>query len=747
MIDKWFKKDLDRIFDKHQVAVFIDESKKAGFLLDTVKDNYRVFTANDEIQELFSKYQIEKNRDKGGKFLVYTQTPKDRLKFVREYCETNGHVEIKYLHNYIKEKVHKSLGLNLNLEKDELISAAKISLGKDQTYWMDLSHKGASEIFEMKKELLPFLNDPEGYIKKFDATVSEIFYKKVNNLLDQDYIKKPPKTLANEVANKIFEGLAYNKSNKILTQVYLNWLDSISYKSSLEGYLKKYKLPDHIDIWNVHSLHPFTQIDELWLKDLGNDLFNRNKIADLLPKIKQRVQNKQITSPGTHCWKEINTLLEFDEKGIASLTTFEECVKYYTNKFFKIDQAIRNLYTCYLDRKELLEPFQEYYRNLSNIFLEKWFNYFEQYKQNQTGTIQQIIENSKSKTAIIVGDGVTYEIAQNIINKVSKEYGVNNDDKPDYMLADIPSETEHNMSQLYVSGGEDYTIHKDREKYLNKHFEDKDIGYIHLEDVSEATDKHHYLICTYKDIDDVGEKLQQRALKFFPEIEEVFAKSIEQLLRNGYRKVYLVTDHGFVLTGILSSSDKIEVDFTGKVHKSERYIRTVNKQEINKNLFIETEQKYKGFNYLYFSKTLNPFKTPGVYGYSHGGISPQELIIPFVCWESSLSETGTLSVSISNKGDLESVTGENFQIGIKAETDTVDLFTTERKIILMFFSRGKQISKSEIITINKDQEITGNYTFRGHEKIEIKLLDANTKEQLDKAVVKQDKARDLKGLL
>lgn len=38
------------------------------------------------------------------------------------------------------------MNLNLHLEKEDLISAAKVSVGKDQSYWMDLSHKGDTEV-------------------------------------------------------------------------------------------------------------------------------------------------------------------------------------------------------------------------------------------------------------------------------------------------------------------------------------------------------------------------------------------------------------------------------------------------------------------------------------------------------------------------------------------------------------------------------------------------------------------------
>ncbi len=186
MIDKWFKNDLQSIYANHSVAVFIDESGDAEFLLKTVKGEFTIHQANSEVEELHVKYLIEKAQPTHEKFLVYTRSKKDELKFIREYCETCGCLEIRYLQNYIKDKVHQTLNLNINLPKEELLAAAKVSVGKDSTYWMDLSHKGATEIFDLNKELLPFVHDPDTYSKeKYDAQLRETFYRKVNDLLGQ----------------------------------------------------------------------------------------------------------------------------------------------------------------------------------------------------------------------------------------------------------------------------------------------------------------------------------------------------------------------------------------------------------------------------------------------------------------------------------------------------------------------------------------------------------------------------------
>jgi len=419
-----------------------------------------------------------------------------------------------------------------------------------------------------------------------------------------------------------------------------------------------------------------------------------------------------------------------------------ECIEFYTKHLYKVDQSMRRLYTEFIENRTILEPYQEYYKNIIIIFLDKWFKYFDEYEQNQTGTLDRIIQNNTQKTAVIVGDGVTYEAAQNVVALVSSEFKLSND----VILVDTPSETENNMSQIYISTGEVKPTLQKREQFLANEHSDKDIGFVYLEDVTEDT-QHQYLVCQYKDIDTLGDKMNNTALKYFPEAEKYFAQKIEMLLNNGYKKVYLITDHGFVLTGHLRESDKVVADFSGQVKKAERYIRTVEKQNVDRAMFIEKEQSYGEYNWLYFSTTMSPFKTVGAYGFSHGGLSPQELITPFLCWETEKQDVNSLSASITNKSDLASVMGALYSIKIKADSSEDDLFSQERKVYLLFFANGKQISKSDIITLTSGSVVTKEYPFDGYDEIEVQLLDITSKEQLDKAVIKKDNARDLGGLL
>jgi hypothetical protein len=135
-----------------------------------------------------------------------------------------------------------------------------------------------------------------------------------------------------------------------------------------------------------------------------------------------------------------------------------------------------------------------------------------------------------------------------------------------------------------------------------------------------------------------------------------------------------------------------------------------------------------------------------LYGFSHGGLSPQEIITPYFIWERSEGLIGTLPVGIENKEELKDVTGELFSIKLKADRGTDDLFSVERKIYLVCFANNMQVSRSDIFAVQQMELITKEFTFEGYQEIEVQILDASTKQQLDRAVVKKNNDRDLGGL-
>ena len=395
MIDKWFAEDIEKILKEKTRIVISSGGENAQFLNTLIPVQYPVLKTDNEIEELKAKYTIEKDFP-DQKVIIFTSTPRENLKFVREYCETCGCIEIKYLHNYVKEKVHSKLGLNLQLATDEIVTAAKISVGKSADYWIDIVHKGGERIFDIGNEILPFLHNPEDYCKKLDKQVKKEFFSRLNHWLERENIEQPPATLAKAAAKKILGSLVSDKGEKRFKEVYKSWADSKQYEKSYKQYVEEETIPFDVDIWAVDISHPFVNIDKSWLIEIAKHLDDKEFIKKKLEIIKKRAADTAGQKLTPTLWNDVLCVLTFDTSQINGLNTIDDIVRYYTNTFYKLDAAVRRLYCEFLNENEIIPPFQEHYNRILIQLLDKWFASFKNYKENQAGLLDELISSQKN---------------------------------------------------------------------------------------------------------------------------------------------------------------------------------------------------------------------------------------------------------------------------------------------------------------------------------------------------------------
>jgi len=228
-------------------------------------------------------------------------------------------------------------------------------------------------------------------------------------------------------------------------------------------------------------------------------------------------------------------------------------------------------------------------------------------------------------------------------------------------------------------------------------------------------------------------------------LSNLLTEKIQLLLNMGYHQVHLVTDHGFVLTGILDEADKIDPITAGKKEVHERFVRTIDKQ--TDKGWLSFEKPYGEFNYVYAAKSHRPFKSKGVYGFSHGGFTPQEIIIPNFVFSKEAAATKGLEITILNKKELSEVTGELFGLKIQATAKVDDLFSASRKIQVLLYANNITYSSSNIISMATETTQSFDFSFGGHSEIIAVVVDASTQEQIDSVKIKKSNARDLGGLL
>lgn len=740
MLDRWFIEDIQKGLETARRFVIIDPEQKCGFLLKHLKKKKlaTILNAHTEIDELKVKYEIEKDYN-GQKAIIYTTTPLDDLVWIREYCETGGRLIITYLHRYISEKVDQNLRTELQqTDPDEIIGIGKTSIGRDNKFWKLVIETG--EIFSIE-EILGFLKSPENKFNSWDKEAQNLFIDFLSQNTEFSLANKPPKTVADELTKALFDNLISEGDNTFFNDLYRNWVDSKTYEASLKRYVKSYKLPSELNIWNVPSNHPFKEVDLKWIKELSENTDDKKWIQSKLPKINERSKEAVLSIMNVGWWEDNHTLFDFDISSVARIQSIDDAIDYYRSTFHKVDNAVRHLYTAFLAQKKILKPIQEYYQQLAMQFLDKWFTYFIiQYKENQTGLLKNIVEKNDTLLAIIVGDAISFEVSQEIAQKLGSDYNIDSN----VICGNYPSETENCMSRLFSATGEILSDRNKRQEALQKET-GQSIEFLELDDLSVAHTPNDYTVFYSADVDELSEKQNQGALKYYGDFIDNIGDKIDTLFGCGYRTVFLVSDHGFVLTGILDEADKVEIEARGG-KKAERYYLAKDKAAKISNNILEIKEPYGESDYQYYSKSMNPFRTRGAYGFSHGGITPQELLIPFLKIEKSLGQYNQLDISIANKTDLKDNVGDIYELKIQAGESTGDMFSNQRKIILVFVKEKKEFNRSSIITINAGDEKLKEFTFGEHDEFNILVIDAQTMVTLDSCKINRQIARDLGSL-
>lgn len=745
MTEQWLIQDIKKLLQHHNRVVLLDPTGQCNFVLPILQQNQiNVIQTDDNITEQWQQEKEElllrhgaETTFKDQPLVFYTNRQQDKLSFLYDYCFTHGCLDLSHPQEWLKKKIFTHTGLQVQLDNPMLLSAAKLGIGKDLAWWKKIV-QNLEEVINLDDELLPFVHNPNDYLNTKDADIKRLFEEKLHELLGQQYLTKPAKTLAEEVVKRMLDGLANNEIPETLLALYYKWADSATYRPSLETYIRNYRLNGASNPWNAHPDHCFEKLDLLALKQIAENVRDKSFVGDKLQKLKKRIFSSKAQLFVPNWWRDVWTLFHADTNPLSSCNNLNVFIEYYTSTFAKVDRAIRNLYEKFLSDANIIRPLQEYYEGLNHLLLQTWFGFYAEYKSDQQGYLQKLFSAAKPKTAVIVGDGVRYEIADFVATELQKHFKV---DKQ-IMMADMPSETEHNMSALYVGNNKVVPLHKDREVSLTQ-TAGRTIVYMPLEQLNYGT-AADYIVLTYKDIDSAGEKLQQAAIKLFTEFEAVLVNKITLLLNIGYQQVYLITDHGFVLTGLLDEADKIDPNAAGKKEVHERFIRTVDKQANTE--WLAFEKPYGEYEYVYAAKNDRPFKSKGVYGFAHGGFTPQEIIIPKFKFLKIKSQTSQLDVFISNKTDLNEVPSELFLIILDAPKAPTDLFGGVRKVQIKLYAGNKEYQCSDIISIDANSMVEKEFSFSSNTQVQAVLIDVTTQEQLDTAIIRKSNLRDLGGL-
>lgn len=737
MIEKWLRNEIDKKICNSNRIVILDQSSRWKFLVDAACTDICLYSIKDysskwqqKQDELFLRHEIEKNH-KNDQVVIYVSRELAADSFLIEYAKTGGCIELTT--EWVRDVLLKETSLQVSLTDDELYTACQLGIFKNINWWKKVVQK-IEGLLSIENDILDFFDNPNGFLESKTPAVKNLYIQEFCKLLQQPVQDKPADTFASEIARHIFTGILEGNISEKEYVIYCKWIDSRNHESSFKKYLGEYQLPSTIDIDKVKDNHCFDVIDKKYLTKLVENINNASEVKNILDKIKKRLKFKKSNPYIAKWWQDIADIMDFTV--VCNDASIDGIGRYYTVEFSKTDRSMRRILTYLKADINIVKPIQECYERMNQDLLKSWFDHYGEYQESQKGYLVNLIKNTSKKIAIIVGDGVRYEVADSVASRVASDISV---DKK-FMYAGLPSETEHNMSALYTTDGEIIAEKKEREKKLSDET-GKDITYMQLDEVNGTTDGE-MLVLTYKDIDDAGEKMQQGMLRLVDEFEDILVEKIQLLLHLGYKEVHLVTDHGFVLTGILEESDKIPTDdISGGKEVSERYIRSVDEQSVSK--YISIEEHYENYNYVNFAKSSRPFVSTGKYGYSHGGFTPQEVVIPNFVF--TYNKQNQMDVDITNKKDLIDIAGNILTVKFSSG-EAKDVLSYQRKVRVLLYVGDKIVDKSSIISISPGSQEKVELSLDSATEGVVVIIDEDTKDQLDKAKVTKSQMRDLGGL-
>lgn len=732
MIGIWFKEDIERILAEHRYVVVTDANCEGEFLLKYLPEDIKQLPISNEYSEIEAKYLAE-SKYADCPVLFYVRKKVAQLSFLQEYVQTGGLLVLDDMEVYIKQKLFEATGKNTHLTKDQLLLAAKLSEGKNKNWWQSVAD-GITEPLRLEDWLLDFLHAPAATRRKMDETVWNVFRNEVYRLIDKPQTEQPAETMAQEVVNTILQSLADNTIKGLLLEVYYQWADSTEKIDTLRKYADNYALPADINPLKAHPNHPFSALDRQLMMMLSNALKLHQDTTELTKFLKQRTQDRKAKAFKPLWLQSVWLLCTFKVEGLGAISTYQDVATYYRQHFAALDTAMRRIYTYWLNDSATLRPLQEHYTILNNELLTCWFDIKENYISTQKNIVINALSGDK-RTAVIVCDGLRLEIAEAIVNGITDK-NVKIDRKT--ALSVLPSVTENGMSALF--GCSEPTMNAQTRLNTLKSIYD-DVVIMPLNMLNDGVTAQH-LVLNYGDIDEVGEKKQLGALKDITNYEPELREKIAHLFRLGYNKIVLTTDHGFVLTGLLDEADK-EPRPEGNIQKiEERYVLT--EEPLTTSNLIEKAGRYFNSNYQYYAKTDKPFKTTGRYGYSHGGFTPQECIIP--AYELNIeSNDMALRVMISNKKELKAVTGNYFTVKLLAEGCESDLFRNGRKVKLLLYAGSKLVIGNLIYSMKPGETVNVEFEL-AHGIDKVIVVDKDTSEQIDSCAINKSLSRDIDDL-
>ncbi len=576
----------------------------------------------------------------------------------------------------------------------------------------------------------------------------------------------------------------YYKGNKHLLYILA---DDMLQNMSSSNKFRKIAKDLGMDIKIADYLKKFT-LDEL----IGTTIFEFSDkliIAQLADKLKNKLMpynemNKLINLRlDSTLWKSeylkvYNALLiamKLSEvKDSFSLENHNELkglVDRYTEDYYRVDRYYREFYENYREIKNsemgvIFEAIEQeinyfYSREYLPELLEKWSELLPgnlDILKRQKEFYAKVIARQDTRTAVVISDAFRYEVGVELKEQLSKKLSYKSIDISP-MFSSLPSITALGMAALLphdndIKIEENKVLIKDipantcvnRDKILK--LKDENSSAITFKEFfdfkrveQENFVKGKKTIYIYHDrIDAIGDKAKTEKDTFSACRQTIneLTELTRVLSSLGVVNTFVTSDHGFLYEEInIEEADKL--DLSGNYQTVAKRYAITDKEQNERGTVNLPLDLYEDELIGVFPMKAQRIKASGNgLNFVHGGISPQEMLIPVINFKAGVSATRARKVDCRLRETVGRITSALTKFDIyQLEAVNNSEKIIERDVKVALFNRENiKVSNEETIRLNSTEDnsvYNVKLTLKGenNKEVTLKLIDAETDDIID----------------
>ena len=615
--------------------------------------------------------------------------------------------------------------------------------------------KKYEELFKYADEefILSLFNDTFGtsiksYEELNDVYKSLVFTYFATSLNDVKKVSRYSKYLLKKKSTNVYVFINSLMRDKTTIEYYERISNELVKEFGIDELLSFMEIEDYIDS------DAFIDVDKCILKYISEQLFNGIDEYDLYKSYIDTRENKYWYDKLNNEYNLLKSAIGFLKKikqteNQIKIVDIDKFAKDYADNFSEVDTLYRKVY-FYFDNIEDKDIFINLKNKIENIYVNdfmselsiKWSDMIEnmsKYDSNRMTLQKDFYKNyirpfndKKDRIIVIISDAFRYECAKELNNKLKT---IASKSDITYMQGLVPSYTKLGMASLLpnkelsrVKDSDDILVDgqvsssvKDRELLLQK--ENPDSIAVKYDDLYEMTKMEwkklfsgKKVVYIYHDtVDNAGEHNENT---IFTACDKAI-NELEKLVRDLHTtfsgiNAFITADHGFFYKrGKVESYEKTSKT-TNATKQKTRYSYSDSVSNEEGILSINLDYVFgENSGYVNIPKGNIIFARQGTgINYVHGGILPQEIIVPVIDFKSTRTSDDSKKVGITYSGLSTKITNAITYLEFLQDNNIDENNKPCRYLLHFEDEEGNRISDESTIIANYENTEVKDRFFR-----------------------------------